>query len=593
LRSLSPGTYQVKVSCTMKDGNWIPEQEILVLTILPPWYRTWWFFLICILLIVAGIFQAFRYALKRKDNKMKWAMKEREQQAYEDKVRFLINISHELRTPLTLIHAPLSRILHSMPTTDTYYHPLTNIFRQSQRMKNLINMVLDVRKMEVGESKIHLVPIDLSHWLTEISQDFSGECEARKVRLLLQFDTTIDKISVDKEKCDIILSNLLINAIKHSPENTAITLSTSVVNDRKFVRISVSDEGIGLKDVDPDKLFSRFYQGENEKIGSGIGLSYSKILIEQQDGHIGAADRPEGGATFFIELPIRQDAAEIAVPPKPYINELIGADQSDRETEPILFNTSESTLLFVDDNTDLVQFIKDSLGSLFKRIFVAYNGEEALQIARSHMPDIIVSDVMMPKMNGYQLCKTIKEDVNISHIPVILLTAKDDRQSQLNGYKNGADAYLTKPFEIEMLIELIKNRIRDRQAMRQRYMGTGLLPAPEESTFSSADENFLIKLNRIMTENLENTTFDILQLSREIGMSRASLYNKLKVLTDMSTGEYINKFRMEKAIALIKTTSLSFTEISEKVGYATSRYFSTAFKQYTGETPTQYKEKIR
>ena len=255
------------------------------------------------------------------------------------------------------------------------------------------------------------------------------------------------------------------------------------------------------------------------------------------------------------------------------------------------FDTTPYTVLVVDDNPDLTDFLKKSLGEYFKRVVIASDGAEALQLIRSHTPDIIVSDVMMPRMNGYELCKSIKEDITISHIPIILLTARDDQQSQLSGYKNGADAYLTKPFEIEMLMEIICNRLKNRESTKKRYLNAGVIPAPEESTFSQADETFLLKLNKIIQENLDNSSLDIAFICKEIGMSRASLYNKLKALTDMGANDYINKFRMEKAIAYITGTDMTFTEIAEKVGFTTSRYFSTAFKQYTGETPTQYKEK--
>lgn len=243
------------------------------------------------------------------------------------------------------------------------------------------------------------------------------------------------------------------------------------------------------------------------------------------------------------------------------------------------------------DYKKTIVFLKKSLGEYFKRVVIASDGVEALQLTRNHAPDIIVSDVMMPRMNGYELCKNIKEDITISHIPIILLTARDDKQSQLSGYKNGADAYLTKPFEIEMLMEIIRNRLKNRESIKKRYLNTGLVPAPEESTFSQADETFLLKLNKIIQEHLDSSNLDVTFICKEIGMSRASLYNKLKALTDMGANDYINKFRMEKAITLITSTDMSFTEIAEKVGFTTSRYFSTAFKQYTGETPTQYKEK--
>ena len=591
IRSLPPGNYKITASCTAKDGSWIPNQQVLALTILPPWYRTWWFILSCAVLITVVIIETFRRALKRKEEKLKWAMKEHEQQVYEEKVRFLINISHELRTPLTLIHAPLSRILKSLSPEEPQYLPIKAIYRQSQRMKNLINMVLDVRKMEVGESKIQIKPHFLNQWIEHISQDFISEGEAKNVRIRYQLDPQIETVSFDKDKCEIILSNLLINALKHSPENTEITIISELLPEKDRIRISITDQGSGLKQVNTQKLFTRFYQGSGEQNGTGIGLSYSKILVELQGGSIGAYDNQEAGATFFIELPLRQESEEIICQPKAYLNELMSDDSHEQAPGNDDFDTTPYTVLVVDDNPDLTDFLKKSLGEYFKRVVIASDGVEALQLIRSHTPDIIVSDVMMPRMNGYELCKSIKEDITISHIPIILLTARDDQQSQLSGYKNGADAYLTKPFEIEMLMEIIRNRLKNRESTKKRYLNAGVIPAPEESTFSQADETFLLKLNKIIQENLDNSSLDIAFICKEIGMSRASLYNKLKALTDMGANDYINKFRMEKAIAYITGTDRTFTEIAEKCCFTTSRYFSTAFKQYTGETPTQYKEK--
>ena len=591
IRSLPPGSYKIMASCTAKDGSWIPSQQVLELTILPPWYRTWWFILSCAIFITAAIIETFRRTLKRKEEKLKWAMKEHEQQVYEEKVRFLINISHELRTPLTLIHAPLSRILKSLSPEETQYLPIKAIYRQSQRMKNLINMVLDVRKMEVGESKLQIQPHFLNKWIEHVSQDFTSEGEAKNVRIRYQLDPQIETVSFDKDKCEIILSNLLINALKHSPQDTEITITSELLPGKGSVRISIIDQGSGLQQVNTQRLFTRFYQGTGEQSGTGIGLSYSKILVELHGGSIGARDNQEAGATFFFELPLKQKSEEIICQPKAYLNELMSDDSNEQIPNNDEFDTSPYTILVVDDNSDLTDFLKKSLGEYFKRVIIASDGVEALQLIKSHTPDIIVSDVMMPRMNGYELCKNIKEDITISHIPVILLTARDDKQSQLSGYKNGADAYLTKPFEIEMLMEIIRNRLKNRESTKKRYLNAGLIPAPEESTFSQADETFLLKLNQIIQENLDSSDLDVTFICKEIGMSRASLYNKLKALTDMGANDYINKFRMEKAIVLITGTEMTFTEIAEKVGFTTSRYFSTAFKQYTGETPTQYKEK--
>lgn len=593
LRSLPPGTYHIHASCTTLSGDWTPPQQILTITVLPPWYKSWWFILCCILLIAGSIIACFIFTLRRKENKLKWTMKEHEQQVYEEKVRFLINISHELRTPLTLIHAPLSRILKTLARTDNNYLPLKGIFRQSQRMKDLLNMVLDVRKMEVGESKLHIHPQSLNEWIQCVSQDFISEGEAHDIRICFQPDSRIGEVSFDKDKCEIILNNLLINALKHSPEHTEITVATEMFTNEQKVRISVIDQGCGLKQIDTKKLFTRFYQGSNEQNGSGIGLSYSKILAELHGGSMGARDNENTGATFYFELPLSNENIELTCPAKAYLNELI-ADPIDVENQTASrsFNTGKYSILVVDDNTDLLEFLQDALSGHFREIYTATDGEKALETIQKRQPDIVVSDVMMPRMNGYELCKRMKEDINISHIPVILLTARDDQQSQLDGYKNGADAYLTKPFEIEVLLELLRNRLHNREETKTRYMNAGLL-SPEETTFSQADETFLMKMNKVIMDNLDNTELDVMFLCKEIGMSRASLYNKLKAITNMGANDYINKFRMEKAISLISTTDLTVTEVAEKVGFTTSRYFSTAFKQYTGQTPTQYKTSVR
>lgn len=592
LRLLPPGNYTIKATCTTKDGNWIPEQEILSLIILPPWYRTWWFISVCIALIAGSIFQTFRIALQRKENKQKWAMKEYEKQVYEEKVRFLINISHELRTPLSLIYAPLSKILKSISPTDHNYVSLQAVFRQSQRMKNLINMVLDVRKMEVGESKLQITSYPLNKWIQEATEDFISEGESKDIRLQYQLDEKIGEVSFDKEKCTIIISNLLINAFKHSPKFSEVTIQSELSENKEKVRISIIDQGCGLLHVDTHKLFERFYQGTGEQSGTGIGLSYSKMLIELHGGSIGARNNQSAGATFYFELPLRQENENIICQPRAYLNELMAKEIEIISTTDDTFDTSSYSILVVDDNPDLIDFLKQTLSTNFKSILTAKDGVDALLQIKNHMPDIIISDVMMPRMNGYELCKNIKRDFTISHIPIILLTARDDEQSQLNGYKNGADAYLVKPFDTDMLLTLIRNRLKYREQTKERYKSIAFSPSPEESTFSSIDETFLLKLNKIINQNIENTDLDISFICREIGMSRAALYSKLKAITNMGANDYINKMKIEKAISIMKSSDLTFTEIAEKIGFSTPRYFSTVFKLHTGETPTNYREKL-
>jgi DNA-binding response OmpR family regulator/two-component sensor histidine kinase len=535
--------------------------------------------------------------LRNKETKLKWAMKEHEQQVYEEKVRFLINISHELRTPLTLIHAPLKQLMDKLTADNENYPLIQSICKQSERMKNILNTVLNVRKMEVGQSTLHIQSIQLDEWAEQLISDFKPEASVRGITLVYQPEPEIQTLCFDKEKCTTILTNLLINALKYTPDESTISISTRLSEDRTRVRISISDQGPGLKDVDTNNLFVRFYQGNNSRPGTGIGLSYSKILVEQHGGNIGAYDNKNfgsPGATFWFELPLNTEPGNITLHPQEYLNTLLAPTQ---ETESIPEQQEENktaqshTLLIVDDNKDLTDYLATALKDRFKTIWVAADGEEALRLCREKRPHIVVSDIQMPHMNGYELCKQIKEDLEISHIPVILLTARNDEESQLYGYKNGADAYITKPFEVSMLYAIVCSQLHNRERMRTRYTDIGPLPPPEEGTFSSADEEFLNRLNQIITEHLDNEQLGIPFICNKIGISRASLYNKLKALTDMGANDYITKIRMERAIWLILHTELSVNDIADKTGFSTARYFSTVFKQHTGCSPTQYREK--
>lgn len=594
LNTLSAGTYQITASCTIRSGEWTDNYPIIELIILPPWYRTWWFILTCMLTALSAVCLSVYSFLRRKENRMKLAMKEHEQQAYEEKIRFLININHELRTPLTLIHAPLKQLIEQFPAKDAHYRVLQNIARQSERMKNLLNMVLDVRKMEVSQSTLHIESINLEKWLEEVVEDFIPEATQKHITLTRQLSAGIESFYCDKEKCTTIITNLLINAIKYSNEGGEINIITSLSEKKDRVRISVSDQGPGLKDIDVSKLFTRFYQGENSRPGSGIGLSYSKILAEQQGGSVGALNNVESaGSTFWFELPLNIKPGKLILQPQPYLNELLASAENIESVpdEPTFRSeTKDYTILVVDDNVELVDYLTDAMRPYFKDVRTAYNGEEALEMCRQWHPDVIISDIQMPKMNGYELCKRVKEELDISHTPVILLTARNDEASRIFGYKNGADTYLTKPFEISTLYTAIYNQLKNRERIKKKYISNKTAPTPEESTFSAADEKFLNTMNKIITENIDEPNMGVPFLCDKLGMSRASLYNKLKALTGMGANDYINKLRIDNAINLLLNSSLTVNEIADRVGFSTPRYFSTVFKKNMGCSPTQYKE---
>ena len=593
MNTLRSGKSSIYVSCSTRQGEWTPFVRLVSIDYPPVWYQSFWFFLLCIFLLLSIPVFFVINLYRRKKRALHLQLKEKEKDIYQEKVTFLININHELRTPLTLISGPLKLMLQHMEPQSANYLSLQKIYRQSVRMKNLLNMVLDLRKMEVGEKTLKIVGCDVNAWVEQIVADFTHEGSTSDVRIEAQLSPEVKRVNLDAGKCEIILTNLLVNAIKHSQPDNTITVKTELTPNG-MLKLSVIDQGVGFQGIDPKKLFSRFYQGSNEKHGTGIGLSYSKVLVELQNGEIGAYNNEDKGVTFYFQLPLNLESGEQKCVAKPYLNEIFSGRQEESTTSPttvpVPYDVSHYTLLLVDDSHELTSFLKESLEKSFKKILVASNGAQAWDLIQKHPLDIIVSDVMMPEMDGYELCRHIKSDINYSHLPVILLTAKNEERNEQQGYKMGADAFLSKPFDVDTLFEIIKNNLKLRNSIKQKYMQLSVLPAPQTDTFSQVDENFLLKLNKIICENINNTELDIPFLCREIGMSKTSLYNKLKALTDMGCNEYITKIRLERAMEMIRNTDKSFVDIAFETGFANSKYFSTCFKQYAGMTPSQYKK---
>ena len=587
LGTLASGEYTISVSCDTSNGEWSQPIEILTIIVSPPWWKSTWFIILCIFFafLVAGM--VFFSLIRKKENRLKREMREHEKKIYEEKIRFLINISHELRTPLTLIYASLKRILNKEVKQDELPEYLQGAFKQANQMKDIINIVLDTRKMEVGQEVLHISSHPLHKWIQEVAETFQTASKAKEIEITYDFDDSIQSIAYDDTKCKVVLSNLIMNALKYSPNQTRIVIKTIRTNES--IQIHVQDQGIGLDNVDIKKLFTRFYQGKHNEGGSGIGLSYAKMLIDLHGGRMGAFNNKDRGATFFYEIPANLQEQEVSCPQHSYLNELLSSPEEEEKIESGSFSLQGYSLLIVEDKQDLREFLKNALKDKFKKIYQAENGLVALEVIKQQQPDIIVSDVMMPQMNGYQLCKEIKENLNISHIPVILLTARADSESQMLGYKLGADAYLPKPFEMEMLLSVIQNQMRNREYIKSRYRGNQFILSPQEATFSNADEQFMIKLNEMIDQNLSQPDLDVKFLTAQMAMSRTSLYNKVKELTGMGANDYINRRRIDKAIILLTQSDMSITEISEQVGFTYQRYFSTLFKEMKGMTPSQFR----
>ena len=590
----APGTHEIYVSCTKRNGEWTEPVKILTLVVPKPWYKTWLFITGCALAIILIILLIIVSMLRQKEHKMRLAMKEKDQQLYEEKLSMLINISHELRTPLTLVMAPLKRLLKGTSDQDENYDTLLRIYRQAGRMKDLINMVLDLRKMEEGKDHLKIESIDFNRWILETTEDIAHEEHSVGIALVFDLDESIGNVEFDKRKCDTVLTNILMNAVKHSKSGDTITIRTRLTEEG-YVRTYISDQGPGLGDADEKKIFARFYQSNSESYGSGIGLSYSKILVDLHGGNIIAENNPDKGATFWWEIPVKALQSDMdEIPAKAYFNELIGynTEKDVENPESEAFITSDMKLMLVDDNIDLLDFLRESLCSEFAEVMTVQSGNTALEKIRAgKFPDLIISDINMPDGDGFRLCKEIKNNDKLSHIPVILLTARDEGQSQGDSYKVGADAFLAKPFEIEILMDLIRNLLKKKAQIRKKYLDINDEASAEK--YGSAEEKFIIQLNKVIYDNLGNSELDQQLLCREMGMSRALLYNKMKAITGTGAKEYITRIRIEKAKSLIESTDLTIAEISEITGFASQSYFSTAFKNYTGAAPSRYKQDIR
>lgn len=591
---LAPGTYKIDIAYADRSDKWIEHDDAMIIQVTPPKGRV--FILPCLFILLSGtvIFAVWLYH-RREKVKAARVYRRRKEKLAENKVRFLINISHELRTPLTLIYAPLKRLMDKTSGPPELKSELSGILSQTKYMIQLINMTLDARKLEEGYGKLNLQSHDLNRWTSGVVDEFKAEYESKDISVTFEPDPAISSVCYDEGKFHIILTNLLMNAWKYSEPHTTVTVKTATMPGNR-IRISVTDQGIGLKGVDTDAIFGRFVQAHGQSKGFGLGLAYTKQLVEAHPGgNIGAHQNEDGkGSTFWFEIPsdIPADTAEINGSP-------IMEGMADAGAEIPLpadsgndgdINLSAYTILIAEDEPDLLRFLKKELESVFRKVITAPDGNEAYEKAVKFQPDIIVSDVMMPKMNGYELCRKVKNDISISHIPVILLTALAEQSHRSAGYKSGADIFLAKPFDITTLLSAVRNLIRSREQTREKYRrASGSIPV-SEITFSNADEQFMLKLDKFITDNISNDALSAQMIIDHLCMGRASFYKKMKEVTGQGIMEYVTAKRMAFADELLKNTSMSISEIAFKTGYSDNQYFSRVFKQHFGISPSSFRK---
>lgn len=601
--NLDPGKYTFHVKACNNDGLWSTKDTVITIYVRPPFWRTTYAYVFYFLL-VAGLLLYSRYrsiARIRKKFLLEQEQQEikRMQELDRMKIKFLTNLSHDFRTPISLIMGPVEQLIAS-EKSDMRLDKLYMVKRNARRLLNLVNQLLDFRKMEEHELHLQLSSGDLVVFIKEVTESFQDFAERKRIQF--RFTTSLSSLPVqfDEDKMERVLFNLLSNAFKFTLEGGSVILTLEAAENtdsygRQCVTITVSDTGVGIPHDKQEQIFQRFFQTGNSTAilnqGSGIGLSIAKEFIKLHNGSIEVQSEPGKGAAFTIQLPLAPAVIPTEAP--------AGAAPDTTELE---INTPAITslpvnaadmpvVLLVEDNEDFRSYLRDYLRQYYK-VLEACNGKEGWQKALSHHPQLIVSDISMPLMDGIELVQKLKADKRTTHIPVILLTAQTGEEQQIAGLETGANDYITKPFNTDVLHVKIRNLLKLNNTLKSTY-SRQIKVVPPEVTISSPDEVLLNKATRYLEENLTHSQLSVENLSRELGMSRTSLYNKILELTGQTPVEYIRSYRLQRAAQLMEKSDMTIAEIAYEVGFSSPNYFARSFRAQFNMLPSEYVAKRR
>ena len=606
--NLPAGKYRLQIKSTNSDGVWTDNIRTLSIHVLPTFWETYWAWLLyCLLFILftATIVYVLFYIYRLRHRV------DMEQQLANIKLRFFTDISHELRTPLTLIGSPVAEVLENEPLSPTAREHLTLVRRNTERMLRLMNQILDFRKIQNQKMKLLVEETDLIPLLQKVMDSF--RLIAKEKNIDYQMKSPIESVYgwVDRDKFEKIFFNLLSNAFKYTPEGKAITIK--VLPHNETIDIEVADEGIGIAAEKQRTLFQRFETLVKQNIlqpSSGIGLSLVKEMVEIHHGTIQVDSQPGIGSRFTVTLPLRKQVFEEDAQVEFILNDIQTASaptdeetkgQEDTETkEEFDSNLSEChSILVVEDNKELRTFLKNSLSEHYT-VITAANGKEGLQHAIDDLPDLIISDVMMPVMDGLEMVKQIKENSAICHIPIIILSAKASLDDRIAGLEQGIDDYITKPFSATYLKTRIITLLRQRKSLQEMYMAqltdsknacvsSGLTPSQPQIT--PYDEKFMQKVMEFMETQMDNSELTIDAFAEHLMLSRTIFYRKLKSIIGLTPVDFIREIRIKRAVQLIDSGEYNFSQIAYMTGFSDPKYFSKCFKKVMGVTPTEYKEK--
>lgn len=604
--NLDPGKYTFEVFSANNNGYWCKTPAKLTIRVKPAPILSFWAILFYVVIASVSGYEIRKIILARLQLKQELLIervkRDKEEKFNQERLRFYTNISHELRTPLTLIMGPIKQLIGSENGETPHLKLYQLILNNSQRLLSLVNQLLDFRKSVYEGTKLKATYLNLVEIIESNIDAFDFMAKEKSISITLSSESKILKGWFDREKLDIILFNILSNAFKYTPENGWVkielkTASSLPVFPHQHIELAIFNSGKGIPKNLQEKIFERFYQVNDtpneQKTGTGIGLSFVKTLVELHHGTITLESEPGKTTGFIIHLPYEREG---------YSDEEIFdfKRDADRRTKELVNNLQQKNagqifqqkkigwqkLLVVEDNAELRDFLSEYLSANYM-VFTAGDGMEGLEICERENPDLVISDVMMENMDGLQFCKTVKSTAEISHIPVILMTALASVENKLTGYKMGADDYITKPFEPELLTIRIRNILENMGKTKIRF-GTDLNVSAKELTLSKIDEEFLEQIIKILENNLDNADLNIESFCKNMGVSSSQLYRKIKGITGLSPNEFIRAYRLKKAAVLIKESNLNISEIAYKVGFNDALYFSKCFKKQFGTTPSRY-----
>jgi len=580
---LKPGSYTLEVRA-MSNGNFSKKSTIIHIKVCDPWYASTWAFLLYFL-TAAGIilYIIYRYERHRKED------------LEETKMQFLINATHDIRSPLTLIMGPLNKLKTRITDAESK-QDIDTIDRNAQRLLLLVNQILDERKIDKDQMHLHCQKTDLKEFLRGIMSLYNFNAQERSITLSLKEDESLKEegnlqVWIDRINFDKVISNLLSNAMKYTSDGGEITLI--IGKNKESAIIKVEDTGIGLKEEKTDRLFERFYQGNNNSDihieGTGIGLNLCRALVKMHGGTIRAYNRTDGikGSCFEVNIPLGKEHLK----PEEILQEddTKTAESTGKRTQA----NRNFNILIVDDDAEIAHYIKTELSDWY-RFEHASNGKEGLKMLLTGKYDLVISDVMMPEMDGVTMLKKIKGNSNVSDIPVILLTSKSEVENRLEGLRKGADAFLAKPFNMEELHILIDNLVDNVRRIRGKYSGAqGQKAKIEQIQVKGNNDALMERVMKYMNEHLADPDLNVEKLTEDVGISRAQLHRKLKEIAGVSAGEFIRNLRLEQAARLIEEGQINITQVAYSVGFCNQTHFSTVFKKHYGMSPSEYAETKR